>query len=64
MAGLFIRMAQHKHAGRYECLVKTPIDIDRAEAMLTVNGNYMCSFASFLFLYCSCASASTALCSF
>lgn len=35
-------MTQHKHAGRYECVVKTPIDIDRAEATLTVNGNYMC----------------------
>ena len=36
--GLFIRMAQHKHAGYYECFAKTTMDTDSAGAMLTVNG--------------------------
>ncbi|XP_071155484.1 contactin-like [Mytilus edulis] len=38
LSGLFIRMAQHKHAGYYECVAKTPMDTDIAGTTLTVIG--------------------------
>ncbi|XP_060074968.1 contactin-like [Ylistrum balloti] len=36
--GLYIRLAQEKHAGEYECVVITTMDTSRASARLTVLG--------------------------
>lgn len=36
--GLYVRLAQLKHAGDYECVVMTTMDISRATARLTVLG--------------------------
>lgn len=36
--GLYIRSAQLRHAGRYKCVLQTPIDFAEAEAMLDVIG--------------------------
>lgn len=44
LSGLFIRMAQHKHAGYYECVAKTPMDTDIAGTTLTVIGETFCVF--------------------